>query len=187
MVVVANNNKNGATDSDSAYISENSDTTWTQTAKLVASDYAAGDDFWSRSLDLGGSCGRRCELRRRRRVRFGLCVYLREKRYGVGPDRQADRVRRRDRGTPGYAVSISDDTVVVGSNFDDDGGSLSGLAYVFEKSGAAWAQTAKLIPSGDAAGDQFGHRASILGETVVACSRYDSLDLGRRRGDRFVL
>ena len=39
----------------------------------------------------------------------------------------------------GYAVSISGDTALIGAYKDDDNGSNSGSAYIFEK-GMGWAE-----------------------------------------------
>ena len=70
------------TDSGSAYIfkKDTGAETWTQQAKLIASDAATSDNF-------------------------------------------------------GWDVGISGDTAVIGARNDDDGGSNSGSAYIFERSG----------------------------------------------------
>ena len=67
----------------------------------------------------------------------------------------------------GNSVSISGDTVVVGAPGDDDNGSSSGSAYVFERSGTTWTQQPKLIAGDGTAGDFFGNSVSISGDTVV--------------------
>jgi len=68
----------------------------------------------------------------------------------------------------GYAVSISGDTVVVGANGADPGGtSDAGAAYVFTRSGATWTEQAKLVASDKAASDYFGQSVSVSGDTVV--------------------
>ena len=61
----------------------------------------------------------------------------------------------------GFSVSISADTVVVGSVNDDDAGSNSGSAYVFTRIGSTWSQQAKLIASDGASGDGFGISVSV--------------------------
>jgi hypothetical protein len=75
----------------------------------------------------------------------------------------------------GRFVSISGDTVIVGAPGDDDSGSDSGSAYVFEKPESGWAnmtETAKLSASDGAAQDEFGAAASISGDTVVVGAPY---------------
>ncbi|MCZ6613411.1 MAG: FG-GAP repeat protein, partial [Thaumarchaeota archaeon] len=61
----------------------------------------------------------------------------------------------------GDSVSISGDTAVVGSPFDDDGGSNSGSAYVFVRSAGTWTQEAKLTASDATSEDRFGRSVSI--------------------------
>ena len=85
----------------------------------------------------------------------------------------------------GTSVSVSGDTLVVGAYLDDDGGSFSGSAYVFVRSGTTWSQEAKLTASDDAAGDMFGLSVSISGDTaVVGASRDD--DFGSDSGSAYV-
>ncbi|ACF14664.1 hypothetical protein Ctha_2213 [Chloroherpeton thalassium ATCC 35110] len=56
----------------------------------------------------------------------------------------------------GFAVSVSGDVAIVGAYGNDDDGDNSGSAYIFEKSGAAWPQTAKLTASDAVSGDKDG-------------------------------
>ena len=49
----------------------------------------------------------------------------------------------------GGAVSLDDDTLVVGADFDDDGGGNRGAVYIFEKdSSGVWSQTLKISDNG---------------------------------------
>jgi cysteine-rich repeat protein len=70
----------------------------------------------------------------------------------------------------GYSVSISGNTAVVGAYRNDDAGTSSGSAYVFERNqGGAdnWGEVRKLTASDAAAGDLFGYSVSIHGNTIV--------------------
>ncbi len=68
----------------------------------------------------------------------------------------------------GTAVSISGDTVVVGSPFDNwAAGSDAGSAYVFLRSGTTWTQQARLTASDPDADDRFGTSVAIATNTVV--------------------
>ena len=55
----------------------------------------------------------------------------------------------------GAAVSVRDETVIVGAPLDDDDGNASGSAYIFSRTNNGWDQTAKLTAS-DAAPDHQG-------------------------------
>jgi len=70
----------------------------------------------------------------------------------------------------GWSVSISGDTIVVGSPFDDDAGDASGSAYVFVRSGGSWVQQQKLTAYDATPDVLFGFSVAISGETVVVGS-----------------
>ena len=71
----------------------------------------------------------------------------------------------------GYSVAISDGIAVVGARADDDKGSDSGSAYVFEMSDSSdatsWTQVAKLTADDGASGDNFGFSVAISDGTIV--------------------
>ena len=85
----------------------------------------------------------------------------------------------------GFSVSISGETVVVGSRFDDAAGSVSGSAYIFTRGAGGWSQQAKLIPSDAVAGDFLGTSVAISGETVVVGSIGDD-DAGSESGSAYI-
>jgi hypothetical protein len=67
----------------------------------------------------------------------------------------------------GGSVGIDGDSVVVGSNMDDDLGATSGSAYVFVRSGSTWTQQQKLTASDGAGDDEFGKSVAISADTIV--------------------
>lgn len=67
----------------------------------------------------------------------------------------------------GKSVAISGDTLVVGSPSDSGGGTPSGAAYVFVRTGTAWSLQQRLTASDVRASDQFGSSVAISGETIV--------------------
>ena len=75
----------------------------------------------------------------------------------------------------GSAVAVSYNRVVVGAWHDDDFGSNSGAAYVFQYNGASWNQIAKLLPPDGAAGDVFGSCVAVeLDLIAVGAPRHDA-------------
>jgi len=89
----------------------------------------------------------------------------------------------------GSSVSISGDTITVGSRGDDDAGINSGSAFVFDRNqGGAnnWGQVAKLTASDAAAGDQFGFSVSISGDTITVGAISDKDDAGFPSGSAYV-
>lgn len=67
----------------------------------------------------------------------------------------------------GAAVSISENTVMVGAPGEDDGGINAGAAYVFLRNGANWTQQAYLKALNAEADDQFGTSVSISGDSAA--------------------
>ena len=84
----------------------------------------------------------------------------------------------------GYSVSIDINTIVVGAPFNDENGSDTGAAYVFERDlGGAnnWGQLTKLLPNDGAADDVFGNSVSIDTNTIVVGALFNDengLDTG---------
>jgi hypothetical protein len=82
----------------------------------------------------------------------------------------------------GYSVSVGSGHIVVGSNLDDDNGSNSGSAYIFDLNGI---QLAKIKPSDGAADDFFGTSVSIgCGRIVVGA--YGDDDNGSGSGSAYI-
>jgi len=69
----------------------------------------------------------------------------------------------------GMRVGISGDTVTVGAPGDDNAaGANAGAVYVFVRSGTAWSEQQKLVPSDAAPEDHLGRGLAISGDTIVA-------------------
>ena len=178
-------------ESGSAYVFIRTGTTWSQQAKLIASDGMARD--W-----------------------FGVRVAISADTAVVTADADDDDVNGVDSGSAyifirsgttwnlqakltaadgapvdlfGYSVALSDDTVVFGAKFDDDdsNGVDSGSAYVFVRSGTTWSQQAKLTAADGKPGDEFGYSVALAGDTVVVTANADDDDVnGVNSGSAYV-
>ena len=75
----------------------------------------------------------------------------------------------------GVSVSLENDRALIGAYWNDDDGPNSGSVYIFERSGTLWTERHKLTVLDASAGDYFGHRVRLSGNTVVGgASRADS-------------
>ena len=77
----------------------------------------------------------------------------------------------------GSAVAVSGDRILIGAFADDDVGSASGAAYLFERNrGGAdnWGQVAKLTATDAEATDQFGFSVALSGDTAVVGAHFES-------------
>lgn len=83
----------------------------------------------------------------------------------------------------GESIAIADGVVAVGSNQDDDNGSLSGSAYLFDATTGV--QTAKLLPNDGMAFDRFGISIA-MDNGVVAVGTYQDDDNGFNSGSAYL-
>ena len=164
---------------------------WGEMKKLTASD-AAADDQFGRSAAISGDT-----------VVVGAyfkddvgsnsgAAYLFERNVG-GADNWGEMKKLTASDAAGgdnfgNSVAISSDTVVVGANRDDDDGSSSGSAYLFERNvGGAdnWGEVKKLSASDAAQGDVFGSSVAISGDTAVVGAE-NKADVGFQSGAAYL-
>ena len=82
----------------------------------------------------------------------------------------------------GAPLSVGSGRIVIGSQFDDDNGSNSGSAYIFDLDGN---QLAKITASDGAASDYFGVSVAIGSGRIVVGSPYDD-DNGSNSGSAYI-
>lgn len=82
-------------------------------------------------------------------------------------------------------MSISGDTVAVGSRLDDPKAFDSGAVYVFTPTGSTWTEQAKIFPADGAASDHFGYRVVLEGDTMLVSALLDD-DRGPDSGSVYV-
>jgi hypothetical protein len=190
-VVGAYRGDGGMLSSGSAYIFKRDGTSWSQQAKLAASDPAVGNAFgWSVSISgdyavIGayhGDSG----------VGNSGSAYIFEKPDAGWADMtETAKLTASDAASSDYfgcSVSIDGEYAVVGAEWDEDAGNGSGSAYIFEKPGAGWAdmtETAKLTASDAAEYDRFGRSVSISGDCAVVGAWGDD-DGGSDSGSAYI-
>ena len=176
-VIGAWRDNDGGTNSGSAYVFTRSGEVWSQQAKLTASDPAAFDRFGS-SVAISGDT-----------AVIGAysdgSAYVFSRSGGVW-SQQAKLTASDDAGNFfGWSVAVDGDTVVIGAYADDHGGSHSGSAYVFSRSGGVWSQQAKLTASDPAPLDHFGVSVAVSDDTAVIGAYWDD-DGGSNSGSAYV-
>ena len=163
-LIGASNDDDYGDASGSAYVFARNGTTWTQQAKLLASDGTAWYYFgYSVSLDgytaLIGARGDDYTM-------GSAYVFT-----GTGTNwtQQAKLVASSNRNDDffGFSVSLDGDTALIGAIYDDDNGPDSGSAYVFIRTGTTWTQQAKLLDLDGAAWDKFGWSVSLYRDTAL--------------------
>ena len=169
-------------DSGAAYVFSNDGGTWNQTEKLSADDGSWGDHF-GHSVSVSGNT-----------IVVGVpyhdendddsgAAYVFSNDGGTWNQTQQQLIADDDTGNVndhfGYSVSVSGNTIVVGSpdDYPPPGFIHSGSAYVFSNDGGIWTQTEKLTSDDADYGDQFGSSVSVSDNTiVVGAHRRDEKD-----------
>ena len=180
-IVGAPNDDDDGSQSGSAYIFTRSGTTWSEQAKLLASD-GAGGDFFGRSVVVDGDTA---VIGAQEDGQSGSAYVF--TRLGGTWSEQA-KLLASDGDTRdwfGSSVAVDGDTAIVGAHGDDDNGEDSGSAYVFTRSGGTWSEQAKLLVSDGAADDFFGWLVAIDGDTAIIGAPNDD-DNGSYSGSAYV-
>lgn len=157
----------------SAYVFVRSGTTWTQQAKLTATDGAAGDQFGV-SVSIDGDYALVGAWFGEVDNRGYAYVFVRN---GTSWTQQA-KLTASDAAagdTFGTAVSISGNYALIGAPWDDTevADDDRGSAYLFVRNGTTWGSQVKLLAADRADGDNFGTSVSINGDNAVIGAPYD--------------
>jgi len=171
--------------SGSAYIFERSGSGWVEQAKLTASDGTAGDWFgYSVAIsgdyaivgaffdDAKGSSSGSAYIFER-----SSSGWVEQAKLTASDGYQSDYF--------GRSVAINGDYAIVGAYYDDDNGSCSGSAYIFERSGSGWVEQAKLTASDGYNYDYFGYSVALSGNYAIF-GAYGDDDDGSYSGSAYV-
>ena len=175
-VVGAPDGRNGTVSSGTAYLFERQPSgTWVEVQKLLQNDPGNNDDFgFSVSID-GTRVVVGAYLDDDSGFASGSAYVFEQQPDGTWPE--ADKLIASDGANAdyfGFSVAISGDYVVVGSWLDDDFGSGSGSAYVFERqSGGTWLEEDKLLPPNMWPGGHFGQSVALEGEIALIGTIHD--------------
>ncbi len=186
LLIGADSHDVNAMDSGAAYVYVGAANTWTLEAKIAPNDGAASDYFgWASALsgntaligaygddDKGADAG-------------SAYVYVRN----GGVWTQQAKLQANDGSTGdvyGVSVALSGDRAIVGATFDDTKGVNSGSAYVYQRNGVSWTETAKIVPNDGAATDWFTSSVSLSNDTALIGARNDD-DKGVDSGSAYVL
>ena len=159
-------------DAGSAYVFIRSGTSWSQQAKLIASDPAETDYFGTAVSIYGdyivvGAWGEN--------VQRGAAYVF--KRNGTTWTEQAKLTASDAANNDKFGISVSlyDNYLLVGSYQDDDTVENSGSVYVFTRSGTTWTQQTKLTASDPGNNDRFGISVSLYNNFAVIGAYQDDV------------
>ena len=167
IVVGADGDGDNGDGNGSAHIFVGSGETWTYEAELLDANGAAGDRFgyfvaiYEDTIVVGAICDDDNGFNSGSAHVFARSgkTWIHQAKLLAPDGADLDQFGRR--------VAINENTIVVGTKYDDDNGSASGSAHVFVRSGETWTHQAKLLAPDGAEGDEFGDSVAIYGDTIV--------------------
>jgi len=154
-------------DADVAYVFENGDGVWTQSAELTPAPAFPEAEFGGAVVIDGESVIVSAHGDNETHEDSGA-VYVFDKLDGVWS--QSAKLKAEDADAFdnfGFAVAVSGATMLIGAPGDDEAGDDAGAVYVFRKIGGVWSQTAKLLADATAGVDRFGVTVAIDGSIAA--------------------
>ncbi len=175
-------------DQGSAYVFVRSMNTWSQQAKVAATD-GATNDFFGLSVALSGDTaivgmyGDDVGANANQGsayifVRSGT-AWTQQSKLTVADGAANDNF--------GISVALSGDTAIVGADGDTVGAnSFQGSAYIFVRSGSVWSLQAQLTAADGAAFDLFGISVALSGDTAIMGAYADDAGATIDQGSAYV-
>ena len=166
----------------SAYVFQRTGKSWSQEAKLTASDAATFDFFGfsasiSRDVAIVGAIGDDGFTGSAYAFRWDGTKWIEEQKLAASDGGFQQRF--------GASVYLDGKRAIVGAIFGTGAINSSGSAYVFLRTGTIWNEEAKLSASDGAGHDLFGFSASISGNLAVVGAHGDD-DAGTDSGSTYV-
>jgi hypothetical protein len=174
----------GSSGHGSAYVFVRSGATWTQQAKLEASDPTGGAFFGISSAISGdtvviGASGKNNGLGAKAGNAY---VFVRNGAAWTQQARLDALLNRGDEAQFGFSVAISGETVLIGAPGSDtirvNNSNAPGLAYVYVRSGTSWAAQSILNGFSSSTSDQFGRSVALDGDTALIGALVDQTPAG---------
>jgi hypothetical protein len=196
LIVGANNDSSSPTGGRGfAYVFTRSGTTWTQQARLSASDGANNDSFGS-SIDFANSLtgtvaviGAHSKNVAGNNSQGAAYIFTRS---GTIWTQQQKLVASDGAAGDSFGISVSiapilGNTVIISASGDDiNSNSSQGSAYIFKRDGSVWTQQQRLTAFDGAASDRFGSSVAITGDTAVASAPLQKVGANSFQGSAYV-
>ena len=165
-----------------------SGTTWSEQAKLTASDAAAEDEFGF-TVALSGDTALVGALLHDTAAGADAGSAYVFVRSGTAWSEQAKLTASDAVASDGLgsSVALSGDTALVGAFFGDTAAVAdAGSAYIFVRSGTTWSEQAKLTASDPARSDEFGWSVALSGDTALVGAFAGDTAAGEEAGSAYV-
>ena len=165
----------GGFNAGAVYVFERSGSTWTQVAKLIASDADVFDQIGYITIAISGDYILVGAIGDDDFGDHSGSAYVFYRDGGTWTQQAKLTASDADAGDYfGYSVALSGSYTIIGAPYNDEACTNAGAAYVFSRSGTSWTEKQKILSPIAGEGDLFGW-VSIEGDyAVVGASRMDS-------------
>jgi hypothetical protein len=177
----------------SAYIFKYKNSAWTQLAKITASDGASSDKFGTSVSTDGYYAIVGARLNDQQGEDAGAAYIFEPNAIDPNNWDQKTKLTASDAVANDYfgcSVAVGYGHALVGAYGNDDSGSISGSAYIFEPNEINpdnWVQSAKLTASDANAGDYFGFSVALGMGRQAIIGAYGNDDNGSSSGSTYIL
>ncbi len=168
-----------------AYVFEKIAESWVETARLTAPDPVAGAFFGYGVTVAGDEIGVGAFADDERGPWSGSVYVFRRVGGGWLLNQKVTASNAEPYSHFGETLDLDGDVLVVGAHIANGAAQFSGSAYVFERAGETWVETAWLIQSDGDVEDRFGQWVAASGSRVLIGARLDD-DLGENAGAAYV-
>jgi hypothetical protein len=154
--------------SGSAYVFTRNGTTWTQQAKILASDGAEEDNFGFYVSLSGDTALIGAPYDDDNEADSGSAYVFTRSSGSIWTEQQ--KLLASDGAAQDFfagCLSLDGDTALIAAHSDDDLGGFSGSAYVFIRNGTTWTQQQKLLASDGEEQDVFGTSVYLDSDTAL--------------------
>ena len=158
--------------SGAAYIYKRTGDNWIQTAILRPADGAPGRQFGSR-VALDGDYAAVSALEPLQNTFQAGSVYIFQRSGETWSQTAKITPRTGEPQSFGGAISLCGDRLLIGEFADSDiSGIMAGVAYIYERSGSTWSETARLLPSELALWDYFGMTVALSDDYALIAASF---------------
>ena len=179
-----------ATDAGAAYIFQRNGSTWSQEAKLLAADGAAGDTFgFAVAIEGNRAVIGANAFEGANGVMGAAYVFDRDGFGWVGTHKlTSQEVPAAGFYGFGVTLALSGNTILVGAHGDDQTVNNAGAAFVFTYDGSVWTQQRKITAPAPTAGAEFAVTVALDGDYAVIGANSNKLKLivDRANGSAYV-
>jgi hypothetical protein len=167
----------------SAYIFKRNGSSWTEQAKLTASDAQLGDYF---GISVDTTADHAIIGAYRKNSHTGSAYVFKRNGSSWAEQTKLTASDGNERDLFGCSVSLADDSAIVGAYLNDPAGiGNAGSAYIFKRQASSWTEQAKLTISDGEPNDLFGVAISMNSNQAIVAAIGDD-DMGSFSGSAYL-